>query len=121
MVGVVAPARIQLSRASGWRMPPHTIKVDRSTQWGNPFRVEQTVDIKCAKRWGWWPLASPDWWARNPREAVDRFRAVLAADEAIHGHVRHELAGHNLACWCDLDGPCHADVLLAFANQGDSR
>jgi hypothetical protein len=30
--------------------------------------------------------------------------------------VRRELKGKNLACWCPLDGPCHADVLLRVAN-----
>lgn len=30
--------------------------------------------------------------------------------------VRAELAGRDLACWCPLDQPCHADVLLAIAN-----
>jgi hypothetical protein len=33
------PERIQLKRTKGWRMPPNSVKVDRSTQWGNPFRV----------------------------------------------------------------------------------
>ena len=31
--------------------------------------------------------------------------------------VRAELAGRDLACWCPLDHPCHADVLLEIANQ----
>lgn len=37
------------------------------------------------------------------------------------------LAGHDLVCWCplfDKDGnrvPCHADVLLELANQGEVR
>lgn len=30
--------------------------------------------------------------------------------------IRAELAGHDLACWCPLDQPCHADVLLELAN-----
>ena len=30
--------------------------------------------------------------------------------------VRTELAGRDLACWCPLDQPCHADVLLSVAN-----
>ncbi|MGE2733815.1 DUF4326 domain-containing protein [Mycolicibacterium vaccae] len=30
--------------------------------------------------------------------------------------IRHELAGRDLACWCPLDDPCHADVLLDLAN-----
>ena len=27
------------------------------------------------------------------------------------------LRGKDLACWCPLDQPCHADVLLELANQ----
>lgn len=32
--------------------------------------------------------------------------------------VRLNLRGKDLACWCPLDQPCHADVLLAIANPG---
>ena len=35
------PKRIQLRRRKGWRMPPNTKKVDRTTKWGNPFVVGQ--------------------------------------------------------------------------------
>lgn len=31
--------------------------------------------------------------------------------------VRRVLAGRDLACWCPLDQPCHADVLLDVANR----
>ncbi|MBO0882015.1 MAG: DUF4326 domain-containing protein, partial [Mycobacterium sp.] len=31
--------------------------------------------------------------------------------------IRAELRGHDLACWCPLEQPCHADVLLAIANR----
>ena len=30
-----------------------------------------------------------------------------------------ELRGRDLACWCPLDQPCHADVLLELANGAD--
>jgi len=30
------------------------------------------------------------------------------------------LRGKDLACWCPLDQPCHADVLLELAN-GEQR
>ena len=30
--------------------------------------------------------------------------------------IRNELAGLDLACWCPLDQPCHADILLDIAN-----
>ena len=26
--------------------------------------------------------------------------------------IQTELRGKNLACWCPLDKPCHADILL---------
>ncbi|NLH45606.1 MAG: DUF4326 domain-containing protein, partial [Acholeplasmataceae bacterium] len=28
-----------------------------------------------------------------------------------------ELKGKNLACWCSLNSPCHADVLLRLSNR----
>jgi hypothetical protein len=28
-----------------------------------------------------------------------------------------ELAGRDLVCWCPLDAPCHADVLLELVNR----
>jgi hypothetical protein len=32
------------------------------------------------------------------------------------GDVQRELRGWDLACYCPLDQPCHADVLLELAN-----
>jgi len=37
--------------------------------------------------------------------------------EGVAGLSKIELRGKNLACWCALDQPCHADVLLELANQ----
>ncbi|MDG4798958.1 DUF4326 domain-containing protein [Micromonospora sp. WMMD980] len=39
-----------------------------------------------------------------------RFLKVSIAD------IRRDLAGKNLACWCPIGEPCHADVLLEIAN-----
>lgn len=115
------PTRIQLSRAKGWRMPENTVKVDRSTRWGNPFR--------------WTEFYHP---GRNTQddataEAVRRFRASVigfesngswctptAHPESAIGRIITEapiaLRGKNLACWCPIGSPCHADVLLEIAN-----
>ena len=38
-----------------------------------------------------------------------------AATAAAPGSSWFVSAGRDLACWCPLDGPCHADVLLALA------
>src|SRR4051812_49296276 len=41
--------RVQLSRRAGWRMPPNTVKVDRTTQWGNPFGDYPTREAQVAR------------------------------------------------------------------------
>ncbi|QXC63548.1 DUF4326 domain-containing protein [Aquihabitans sp. G128] len=51
-------------------------------------------------------------------EAVARYEADLLADPERVARARAELAGVDLACYCPLDGPCHADVLLRVANGG---
>jgi hypothetical protein len=105
------PVRIQLSRRKGWKMPANTVKVDRSTKWGNPFIVgkDGTRD-----------------------ECVEYFihmlggKFMIVSTPGIDGcrdyrkHFRRNkrfLRGKNLACWCPLDKRCHADVLLVLANQ----
>lgn len=42
-------------------------------------------------------------------------RAKAGAAPSIM-EILKELRGKNLACWCALDQPCHADVLLEIAN-----
>lgn len=93
------PDRIQLSRAKGWRMPANTVKVDRSTKWGNPYQAgtEGNGDR------GYLAQLYRDYLAR-PEQAD-----LVAA-------IRTELPGLNLACWCPIGSPCHADVLLEIAN-----
>lgn len=39
------PKRIQLQRTKGWRMPAGAVKVDRSTRWGNPYKVGGHADV----------------------------------------------------------------------------
>ena len=99
-----APKRAQLSRSKGWRLPPGTVKVDRTTRWGNP-----------------WPIGRPgpdgDVMA-TAEQAADRYEMLgLDGDLAVtREDVRRELRGKDLACWCRLDQACHADVLLRVAN-----
>ena len=35
------PIRVKLERSRGWRMPANTVKVDRTTAWGNPYDVNE--------------------------------------------------------------------------------
>jgi Domain of unknown function (DUF4326) len=102
--------RVRLSRAKGWRMPPNTVKVDRSTKWGNPFIVGQHGDrAKCVQLFeyllGGYLCVSSD--------NVDQQRAYVKMARRDRRHLK----GKHLACWCSLDAPCHADVLLRLAAE----
>jgi len=115
----VPPVRIQLSRAAGWTMPANTVKVDRSTAWGNPYRVDELVDLEQANKWGWQILQNVR--CADAASAVVMFRRSLQSNGASQYAVRSRLAGKNLACWCKPDDPCHADVLLEIANAPAKR
>lgn len=56
---------------------------------------------------------------KDQKKAVDLFRQNsmdYTAGILFRKTVKLELRGKDLACWCPLDGPCHADVLLEIAN-----
>lgn len=113
------PARIQLRRTRGWRMPPDTVFVARPSLFGNPFVHD------------------------DPAQAVEAYRRFIAGGtqcfdmgpgklqfaKRCHPQTLNpyfcdlvksklpEIRGKNLACWCRPDQPCHADVLLELANR----
>lgn len=108
-------------------MPPGTIYVGRPTKWGNSYVVGQrfwplphgpTVAVAVAGD----PIPEPQV-VRDRAHAVALFRAYwlhcLASDYPSHAACRAALGtlrGHDLACWCSKNEPCHADVLLELAN-----
>ncbi|WP_087483552.1 DUF4326 domain-containing protein [Brachybacterium massiliense] len=53
-------------------------------------------------------------------EPLVHYGVRVTDHEEFRAAVRAELAGRDLMCWCPLDQPCHADVLLELAN-GDPR
>lgn len=123
-----APERIQLRRTKGWRKPEETVVVARPSRWGNPFRI---VRVECTA-----PAGGLCWTVTDGRRltkehlgdqdvhemAVEMFRLHTGPmgdyeyDDATLTRLRRELGGRDLACWCPLDRPCHADVLLELAN-----
>lgn len=113
------PLRIQLSRKKGYRKPEGAVVVSRPSKWGNPFAVKACIEagfaatidearqvcVEAFRDWlrgnGWAAGASPNW---------ERDRAKMLSE-------LDELRGKQLACWCPLDKPCHADILCELANQ----
>jgi hypothetical protein len=125
----VSAHRIQLRRTKGWRKPEGAIVVARPSKWGNPFRVGEM-----AQHWhrsAAWPneMYLDTHIVVRAEQAVGLYRKVIV-DPVEHRYegfsaptmvaIRADLAGHDLACWCPLDQPCHADVLLELAN-GESH
>jgi hypothetical protein len=53
-------------------------------------------------------------------DAVRRYKNWLLSSQARVQDLVPLLAYHDLACWCPVGEPCHADVLLALANEGSS-
>lgn len=115
---MTAPARLQLSRARGFRLDAASralnglpaVKVARPAILGNPFVVRR---------------------GEMPDRAVALFASLLGEEHgpalaAAQGLVDRRarilraiplLRGKNLACWCAPGAPCHADVLLDLAKR----
>jgi hypothetical protein len=102
------PERVRLSRARGSRLPENTISVARPTMWGNPYRIGQLWDITEHVR----GTTTHRQIVMNNHLAVSLFRSYAQTKPLPVA----QLTGKNLACWCPLDQPCHADVLLQLAN-----
>jgi hypothetical protein len=90
------PQRYQRSRHKGARLPQGVVVVTRPTKWGNPH-----------------PLSL------GRAEAIRRYHDDLLAGRlpVTVDDVKRELRGRDLACYCGPDVACHADVLLAIANE----
>ncbi len=118
------PTRIQLSRKKGWKMPENTVKVDRSTGFGNPFPVVKSISMSMGKATDVWIVGTfegPNMWlcdteAEATDLAVKAYRSWIAVQSGLRDRAQLALRGKNLACWCRLGKPCHADVLLEIAN-----
>ncbi len=138
------PRRIQRKRSKGWKMPPNTVSVTRPGKWGNPFDFRssdccwlalsygcrgdrlgrQEASVKAFREW----IEPPT----KGKKLVRMERGIRLGDDEKNFQigprfvvgppptidaVRTELRGKNLACFCPLTHPCHADVLLELANK----
>lgn len=105
------PKRVQIQtwRKPGGRKPDNVVIVARPSRWGNPISVDPMGGLD-------------DRVAETRSAAVTAFRDILGDESLIadYGYPMddiEELRGKDLACYCPLDEPCHADVLLEMANQ----
>ena len=92
----------------------------RPTKWGNPYKVVGKGN---------------EWYVYNtftkhligdaqPKKAALERALYYYEDRYLNDSSKNlmsqigELAGKDLACWCKLNEPCHADILIRLANKG---
>lgn len=118
-----APKRIQLRRTKGWRLPTDARAVTRPHYFGNPYRIGAVYLVSEALLF---PMPTARTWEGETGTAgltavrcADATTAVawyrVWAPLALEPDKVALLRGMDLACWCPLDQPCHADVLLRIA------
>ncbi len=132
---MAGPLRIQFSRRE--KLPEGAVYVGRPSKWGNPFVIGQPSGVfpdglgAKGQSETLIPVVSRE-------VSIELYRQLMTgtvtAEMYPHGHdwqrrfrrlsrsflpmevASGELRGKHLACWCALDQPCHADVLLDVAN-----
>ena len=120
----MSPQRIQRQRTRGWRMPEGAVYVGRPTKWGNPWQVggDAQIVMRDTPKGETQRLSLVRMW---PETVVALYRIYIthASIYDIGLDAKRldlsELRGKDLACWCPLSSPCHADVLLELANAGE--
>lgn len=131
MTAIVRPVRLQLSRKRGFNLHELSmetnelpaVNVARPSKRGNPFEITHSDQgwLVSDERFNIVGQAPNKLGARHI--AVNKFRDRLetrAIEQGVDVRIfARALRGHNLACWCPLDGgPCHANVWLEFACEG---
>ena len=116
--------RIQRRRTKGWKMPENAVYVGRPTRWGNPYKEGMgLMDCPFLDPKVRYDAATCKQWRDNEpislQQSVDFYRS----------HIKHclkywpqlydinKLLGHDLACWCPIDKPCHCDVLIEILKE----
>ena len=95
----MGPKRIQRKRIKGWTMPNNTIYVGRPSVYGNPYSE----------------------FIYGKDEALRLYRVYMKEMIVSKKIDLTPLIGKNLACWCPLNEPCHADYLLLHVKALEER
>lgn len=123
--------RVQRKRTPGFKLPPNTRCVDRTTKFGNPFKIGEPIpmfiqffesefkavlvfgNVKTSLT-GKMLLKIP---LKDNEEVCAAFFLLLEHIKVYypqkHKALKTELSQYDhLACFCSMDTRCHADVLI---------
>jgi hypothetical protein len=115
--------RYQRSRKAGAKLPPGVVCVTRPSRFSNPFRPYATVDVG-ASELGIAVAGVIRVECGDVENCLAWFRIHMRALRELYERAGVDffepIRGRDLACWCPLDAPCHADILLDLANRPHS-
>ena len=98
------PKRIQFKRKKGFKLPENCVRVTRPSRFGNPYKI-----------------GSPRPFERGNIETIEEvlqlFEDQLLFEMQGNPKYLESLRGKDLACFCKIENPCHADILLQYANR----
>lgn len=100
------PQRHQRKRTKGYRLPDGVVCVTRPGKWGNPYPTAAEFECIFERLWS----------------SVHHSHALPEMDASRNKVLKmiqclEQLRGKDLACFCKVGDPCHADVLIQFANR----
>ncbi len=120
--------RIQRKRTKGWKMPENCIYVGRPTKWGNPVKLVGDIIYIHA---GYRRKGLDPWVFYNVGDKFDiihLYSLILLGLPFVDKDLQYwsdkfkendlnELKNKNLACFCPIGEPCHADILIHALNE----
>ena len=120
------PIRFQRKRVKGFNMQAASLAanglpcviVSRPGKWGNPYKVVyragqwDVVGWLFPRSWALYHVGSFDTKAEALAYCLEKYREHILYENSAGRLDIGTLANKNLSCFCSLECPCHADVLL---------
>lgn len=124
---MIQPVGIKLRRTARWNLQTVSLALNglparavaRPGPCGNPWTVAAAREAGYSaddRQLAQWCVDLFREWATGNRNSITRLLVDGEARLARLLKILPELRGHNLACHCELDMPCHRNVLLELAN-----
>lgn len=85
-----------MTKVVNCRDEPFDILIDRTTKWGNPFKIG--ID-------------------GSRKEVIEKYRKYIINNKELLNSLE-ELRGKVLGCWCKPHS-CHGDILVDLLEQDD--
>lgn len=113
------PMRIQRKRTKGWKKPLNTVCVDRTSKWGNPFRVGSLIPndlyfiaTEVLRETQGLTHEMEHTYRLTLDDVLNCYKLYLDLCIASKKLNIEELRNKNLACFCPLTQRCHIEIIF---------